>query len=67
MSRAALPPGSDVAIAQIELALKARFCTAEGLLSVQAQLTENSWLLDPMCRLTGGFAFIVWFRRHSSS
>jgi hypothetical protein len=45
----------------IELALKARFSTAEMLLSVQAQLSENSYLFHRSCRLTGGFAFAVWF------
>jgi hypothetical protein len=28
---------------------------------VQAQLTENSWLLHESVRLTGGFAFVSWF------
>jgi large repetitive protein len=57
-----LPPdtGSFV-IASLELALKARFSTAESLLSIQAQLTDNSWLIDPDCQLTGGFAFVIWF------
>ncbi|MEM9561521.1 MAG: DUF6603 domain-containing protein [Actinomycetota bacterium] len=46
---------------QIELALQARFSTEEGLFSIQAQLTDNSWLINESCRLTGGFAFVVWF------
>ncbi|MGR4867338.1 DUF6603 domain-containing protein [Variovorax sp. LARHSF232] len=60
LSRMALPT-EDFAIAQIELALKARFSTAEGLLSVQAQLTDRSYLFHPSCQLTGGFAFFLWF------
>ena len=28
---------------------------------MQAQLTDNSWLLYPEVRLTGGFAFVTWF------
>ena len=28
---------------------------------MQAQLTDNSWLLAPAVRLTGGFAFAAWF------
>ena len=47
----------------VELALKARFSTAEMLLSIQAQLTDNSWLLSRDCQLTGGFAFFMWFQR----
>lgn len=61
LSRMALP-SEDFAIAQIELALKARFSTEEGLLSVQAQLTDRSYLFHPSCQLTGGFAFFLWFR-----
>ena len=41
--------------------LVARFSTNEGVLLVQAQLTDNSWLLYPTVRLTGGFAFATWF------
>ncbi|HEX5354827.1 MAG TPA: DUF6603 domain-containing protein [Aquabacterium sp.] len=61
LSRMSLP-SADFAIAQIELALKARFSTEEGLLSVQAQLTDRSYLFHPSCQLTGGFAFFLWFR-----
>ena len=60
LSRMALP-AEDFAVAQIELAMKARFSTAEGLLSVQAQLTDRSYLFHPTCQLTGGFAFFLWF------
>ncbi|HWD79457.1 MAG TPA: DUF6603 domain-containing protein, partial [Kribbella sp.] len=62
VARMALPT-DDAAIVSIELALKARFSTAEGLFSVQAQLTDNSWLITRDCQLTGGFAFFMWFRK----
>lgn len=48
-------------LVQVELALEARFSTKEGLLLVQAQLTQNSWLLTSDCRLTGGFAYASFF------
>ena len=54
-------PAPGLAIASVELALKARFSTAEGVLSVQAQLTDKSYLFSPDCQLTGGFAFFLWF------
>jgi hypothetical protein len=67
VAKASIPPpdlgGGSRELASIELALKARFSTAEGVLSIQAQLTDNSWLLSRDCQLTGGFAFVVWFRR----
>lgn len=54
-----LPEGNP--LVNLELALKARFSTRDGVLSVEARLSDNSWLLDRDCRLTGGFAFYVWF------
>jgi hypothetical protein len=60
VSRMALPT-QDLAIASVELALIARYNSQEGVLSVQAQLTDNSYLFDPDCQLTGGFAFFIWF------
>ncbi|GAA3601684.1 hypothetical protein GCM10022199_01540 [Marihabitans asiaticum] len=61
LARMALPrPGA--AIVSIELALLARFSTKEGVFLIQAQLTENSWLLYEDVRLTGGFAFAVWWK-----
>jgi large repetitive protein len=60
VSRMALPTES-VAIASVELAVRARFNSAEQLLSVQAQLTDNSYLFSRDCQLTGGFALVVWY------
>ena len=54
-------PTDDTALVSIELALKARFSSAEGILSIQAQLTSNSYLFDKDCQLTGGFAYFMWF------
>ena len=61
LARLALP-NPAFPVAQIELALQARLSTTEGIFSVQAQLTENSWLINESCRLTGGFAFVIWFK-----
>ena len=60
LARMALPR-PQLALVSIELALVARFSTREGVLWVQAQLTDNSWLLYPDVRLTGGFAYVLWF------
>ena len=62
LSRAAIPDKTR-ALAAVELAIKARFSADEGVLSVQAQLTDHSWLLSKDCQLTGGFAFFIWFPR----
>ena len=34
----------------------------EGVFLIRAQLTENSWLLYREVRLTGGFAFALWWK-----
>lgn len=54
-----LPEGKP--LVSIELALRVRLSTREGVFSLEAQLTNNSWLLSKECRLTGGFAFYIWF------
>ena len=48
-------------IAEVQLALRATFIPDDGFLGVSAQLTNNSFLLDRKCHLTGGFAFYTWF------
>ncbi len=61
LARCALPRPEAVLV-QLEIALLARFSSKEGVIWVQGQLTDNSWLLTPNCRLTGGFAFVVWYK-----
>ena len=61
LARMALPR-PQVALVSIELALLVRFSSSEGVLWVQGQLTDNSWLLYPDIKLTGGFAFVIWFK-----
>ncbi len=61
LARAQLP-NPLLPLVSIELALLARFSSKEGTLLVQAQLTENSYLLHPSVRLTGGFAFQTWWK-----
>ncbi|HSQ28716.1 MAG TPA: DUF6603 domain-containing protein [Gemmatimonadaceae bacterium] len=61
LARMALPR-PQVALVSIELALLVRFSSSEGVLWVQAQLTDNSWLLYPDVKLTGGFAYVIWFK-----
>jgi hypothetical protein len=65
LARMALPR-PQVALVSIELGLVARFSSKEGVLWVQAQLTDNSWLLYEDVRLTGGFAFVSWFKGPNS-
>lgn len=61
LARLALPDEA-AALVSIELGLLARFSTKEGLFMIRAGLTDNSWLLYRDVRLTGGFAFVVWWK-----
>jgi len=44
-----------------ELALRVVVLPSDGVVQAEARLTGNSYVLDPKCRLTGGFAFYAWF------
>jgi len=63
LSRMTVPPLVQPAetIACAELALRGVIRIAEGLIQFEARLTENSFIFSKTCRLTGGFAFCVWF------
>ncbi|RJQ83881.1 DUF6603 domain-containing protein [Amycolatopsis panacis] len=61
-ARAALPP-TDTALAEVNLAISVLFRSAVGEFRATAQLYD-SFIIDPACALTGGFAFIQWFDPH---
>ncbi|UNK57357.1 hypothetical protein MNQ95_14675 [Pseudoxanthomonas daejeonensis] len=61
LARMALPR-PQAALVSIELALMVRFSSSEGVLWVQGQLTDNSWLLYEDVKITGGFAYVIWFK-----
>ncbi len=61
VSTAKIPSESPKLLAVIQMAFKIQIDPQEGLISLQAQLTSNSWILAPECRLSGGFAYYAWF------
>lgn len=65
LSTAIIPPATgdtaSVALAELELAIKASFVPDDGVFSLEAQLTKNSFLLSRSVHLSGGFAFYAWF------
>lgn len=63
----ALPQGAEQssALAYVELALKVVIDPDVGFVSVEAQLTPNSFVITPACKLTGGFAFFLWFKNQT--
>ena len=61
LSRLSIPKGASKPVAYAELQLKAELNLTTGTLKVEGRLSENSFILDGKCRLTGGFAFYTWF------
>ncbi|MFI9202834.1 DUF6603 domain-containing protein [Streptomyces sp. NPDC053048] len=47
--------------AQVQLAMQALYTSRDGMLALAAELTPESYVLDPECRLTGGLAYRTWF------
>lgn len=47
--------------AEVQLAIEVLFAPDKGEFEASAMLTPNSYLIDPACKLTGGFAFFAWF------
>lgn len=61
LSRIQLPQEGTRPLAYVELGLEVLFLPDEGEISATLQITPNSYVLTPDCKLTGGFAFVVWF------
>ncbi|GAA0134491.1 hypothetical protein YSY43_13310 [Paenibacillus sp. YSY-4.3] len=64
LSNASIPPKVSGAspIMRAELALKVAFDPGQGEFIMMAALTDRSFLFDPACKLTGGFAIGFWFK-----
>ncbi len=64
LSRMSVPPlaePEDKTIACAELAIRAVIRPDDGVFSLEGRLTSESYIFSKSCRLTGGFAFFVWF------
>jgi uncharacterized protein DUF6603 len=49
------------AICYVELQILMTIKPGEGSFKLQALLTNNSWVINQDCKLTGGFALYAWF------
>ncbi|CAD0007111.1 DUF6603 domain-containing protein [Flavobacterium salmonis] len=49
-------------IVYIELAILAHFGPGSDVISVEAVITPNSYVLSKDCKLSGGFAFYTWIK-----
>ncbi|MEZ4454127.1 MAG: DUF6603 domain-containing protein [Nannocystaceae bacterium] len=67
ISKISLPPPPEpgaeapTPFALVELALEVKILPEEGEFSATALITPASFLLDPQCKPTGGFALYVWW------
>ena len=61
LSKLRLPKEGTETFAYVELELEAILRPQEGFFGLTAVLSPNSFVIAPDCRLTGGFAFYVWF------
>jgi hypothetical protein len=59
--------GSGPTYGYVELDLEVVLEPAKGIFKAEALLSSNSYVLDPDCHLTGGFAFYSWFGSHPNS
>lgn len=55
------PKGSPYPVAYVEIDLVASFTPSTGLLSVEGKLSPASFIYGGFCKLSGGFAFYIWF------
>jgi hypothetical protein len=53
--------GEGTTYVNAELKLAVVFDPAKGEIAALAQLTGNSYVIDPACVISGGFAFYSWF------
>ncbi|HEY9662905.1 MAG TPA: DUF6603 domain-containing protein, partial [Allocoleopsis sp.] len=65
LSTIKLPAEGTETFAYVEMTLEVVLKPSEGEFSAIAVLTSNSYVLDPACHLTGGFAFCVWFDQNA--
>jgi len=65
LSTIQLPAEGTELFTYVEMTLEVVLKPSEGEFSAIAVLTPNSYVLDPACHLTGGFAFCVWFDQNA--
>jgi hypothetical protein len=61
ISKLQLPQHSKTLYVNAELMLVVDWKPADGFFGLSAQLSKNSFVLDPNCHITGGFAFFIWY------
>ncbi|MCY9694350.1 DUF6603 domain-containing protein [Paenibacillus alginolyticus] len=65
LSTARFPQAGSEIYAQVQLELEVLLQPSMGVFAATAMLSPNSFVIDPACLLTGGFAFYSWFSNNS--
>ena len=55
------PKGTPYPVAYVEIDMVASFTPSTGLLAVAGKLSPASFIYGGFCKLSGGFAFYIWF------
>jgi hypothetical protein len=61
LSTLRLPQEGDTIYAKATLELEVLWKPAAGFFGLSAVLSPDSFVIDPNCHLTGGFAFYIWY------
>jgi hypothetical protein len=62
VATADMPPEIDEAkLVHVEMGVVGTVDFKNGVLKIDGQLAPSSWVLDPACHLTGGYALYWWF------
>ncbi|KAF3930413.1 hypothetical protein ABW20_dc0110419 [Dactylellina cionopaga] len=61
IATAEMPKKVPKPFVRVQLGLAATLDIDQGILKIEGQLTPASYILDPSCHLTGGFALYSWF------
>ena len=62
LATAKIPAQAKKPIVYIEMALLAQFLPDRGVVSIEAALTNRAYVFSDKSKLTGGFAFYLWFK-----
>lgn len=67
VSRISIPPKVPTSIAYLEVTIAARFNAGTGILAIDGRVTPASYLFAGLCRISGGFAFYLWFKNYQTA
>jgi hypothetical protein len=59
LARVKMPKGGEKLV-KAELQIHARFAPEEGVFRIDGEISDGSYILNPMAKLSGGFAFYSW-------